>query len=120
MNQQAQLVEFHRIVDTLIHNPQELGRRRHLRSVRSISLRIQPLDHHFHPQGPPIWVISRDFSWTGLGFISAEPIPHDFLKIGLLEQDVTVIGQVRHCTSIGDHYPLFLVGVEFLVGTEPL
>ena len=115
MNQQGQLLEFKRLVDDLTHDQRALGRRRHRRRYRSISLKIQPLNHDFHNDGEPFWVISRDISRSGLGFINSEPIQHDYLRIGLLDHEITVIGQVRHSTSIGDHYPLYLVGVEFLV-----
>ena len=118
MNQQGQLLEFTRIVNTLTHEQNDFGRRRDRRRFRSISLQIQPLDHDFHNEGEPFWVISRDISYRGLGFINSEPIQHDYLRIGLMDHEITVIGQVRHSTSIGDHYPLYLVGVEFLVASK--
>jgi len=31
-----------------------------------------------------------------------------------MNESVSVIGNVQHNTSIGHHYPLFLVGIEFV------
>jgi len=114
----GQQMEFSRIVDSLLDAPDDFGRRKEKRHCRSISLQIQPLDHDFHHDGEPFWVISRDVSGRGLAFINSERINHDYLRIGLMEHNVTVIAQVRHSTSIGDHYPLYLIGVEFVVGPE--
>ncbi|MEM7452717.1 MAG: PilZ domain-containing protein [Planctomycetota bacterium] len=90
------------------------GRRTEPRSPRSISLRVQLLDEDFHPAGDPFWTVSRDISVRGLGFIIPEPVDHKFLKIGLGENMPMVFSEVRHCTSIGQDYKLYLIGVRFL------
>lgn len=90
------------------------NRRSHHRVPRSISLMVQPLDLDFQPNGEPFWALTRDISLKGLGFINPEPITHEFVRLGLLDYDATIIAQVRHSTSIGIDYPLFLVGVEFV------
>lgn len=84
------------------------------RTPRSISISVQPLNEHFHEQGEPFWLVSRDISVAGLGLVSYEAIKCEFVRIGLLNESVNVIGRVRHNTSIGNKYPLYLVGVEFL------
>ena len=89
-------------------------RRKQSREPRSISLRIQPLDLDFCPDGEPFWAVSRDISAVGLGFVNGEPIQHEFVRIGLFDQTATMIARVSHSTSIGVKYPLFLVGVQFL------
>lgn len=88
--------------------------RQHQRRMRSISISIQPLNDDFQPDGDVFWVVSRDISPRGLGLICHDAIGHGYIRIGLLNDSVTVIGNVRHNTSIGHDYPLFLVGVEFL------
>ena len=88
------------------------------RCVRSLSLRIQPLDCELNEDGESFWSRSRDISRRGLAFINSEPFDHEYLRVGLLEHDATVIAIVRHVTSIGDHYPLYLVGVEFILAEE--
>jgi len=118
MNQHRQILEFKKIAESLIHEQTRYGRRCEKRRSRSISLQIKPLDDDFHDEGETFWVISRDISRRGLGFISAEQIRHEYLRIGLLDYDTTVIAQVRHSTAIGDQYPLYLVGVEFVVATD--
>ena len=90
------------------------NRRAHKRIPRSISLTVQPLDMDFQPDGEPFWALSRDISLRGLAFVNSEPVAHEFVRIGLLEYDATIIAKVRHSTPIGVDYPLFLVGVEFV------
>ena len=88
-------------------------RRRYRRTVRSISGSVQPLDDDFQPCGGTFWVVSRDVSMHGMGLISHEPFGQRFVRLGLMEQSVTTIAEVRHNTAIGGKYPLFLVGVSF-------
>lgn len=88
-------------------------RRSHKRFVRSISVSIQPLDDDFQPCSNIFWVVSRDISMRGMGLISHEPFFHRYVRLGLIEQSVSTIAEVKHNTSIGDRYPLFLVGVNF-------
>ena len=114
MSHLNRIEEFARIVDSLTNEDPLTNRRSDQRRSRSISLQVQPLDLDFHNDGLPFWTISRDISRRGLAFINSEPVDPDYLRIGLLEHEITIIGQVRHSTSIGDHYPLFLVGVEFV------
>ena len=88
-------------------------RRKHQRTFRSISVSVQPLDDDFQPCGSVFWVISRDVSLHGMGLISHEPFAHRYVRLGLMEQSVSTIAEVRHNTAIGGKYPLFLVGVNF-------
>jgi hypothetical protein len=89
-------------------------RRNHARSTRSISVSVQPLDADFQPTGDMFWVVSRDISISGMGLICHEPITCEHIRVGLMNEHVTAISQVRHNTSIGEKYPLYLVGIEFL------
>ncbi len=84
------------------------------RNPRSLSLRIQPLDEDFLPDGERFWTVSRDISTRGLGFIMPEPIRHQYLNVGLGNEGPMAIVEVRHCSSIGSEYPLYLIGVSFL------
>ncbi len=43
-----------------------------------------------------------------------DPIVHDYVRVMLMEQDVSVIAKVRHSSSIGTQFPLYLIGIEFL------
>lgn len=88
-------------------------RRRHSRGLRSISVSIQPLDDDFQPCGSVFWVVSRDVSLQGMGLISHEAISSRYVRLGLMDQAVSTIAEVRHNTAIGGKYPLFLVGVKF-------
>ncbi len=106
---------FFRLIQELTTGDQPHdSRRRHRREPKSISLRIQPLDLDYRPDGEPFWAVSRDISHKGLGFVNPEPVVHEFVRIGLFEQEIAVIAKVCHSTSIGVKYPLFLVGVQFL------
>ena len=87
--------------------------RSHERTARSISVSIQPLDDDFQPCGDPFWVVSRDVSLRGLGLLSHEPLDHKYVRLGLMDQTASTIAEVVHNTSIGEKYPLFLVGVKF-------
>lgn len=88
--------------------------RRHPRRLRSISISVQPLNDDFQPDGDLFWVVSRDISTRGLGLICPDAIGHGYVRVGLMNESVSVIGNVQHNTSIGHHYPLFLVGIEFV------
>lgn len=114
MNQLAQIEEFACVVDSLTSIDSKIDSRDQPRRRRSISLQIQPLDHDFQNDGDPFRAISRDVSRLGMAFINLESVDHDYLRVGLLDHDISVIGQVRHCTFVGDHYPLYLVGLEFV------
>ena len=80
----------------------------------SVELRIQPLDLDYRPDGDPFWVTSRDISDWGAGVICVEPISHDFVRIELPEYDIQTIARVCHNTSIGEQYPLYLIGLQFV------
>lgn len=92
--------------------------RQHPRTTRSISVSVQPLNDDFQADGDHFWVVSRDISNKGLGLICHEPISHGYVRIGLMNDLASVIGSVRHITSIGNEYPLFLVGIEFVNDIE--
>lgn len=92
--------------------------RRDKRLTRSISVSVQPLDGDFRPDGDLFWVVSRDISPKGMGLISQEPFGFEYVRTGLLNENVTVISRVRHNSSIGESYPLFLVGIEFMNDRE--
>jgi len=115
-NQQITSNDFLSLLTELTNaSEQNIGKRRKSRrEPRSISLRIQPLDLDFCPDGEPFWAVSRDISSGGLGFVNSEPLQHEFVRIGLFDQAATMIARVCHSTSIGVKYPLFLVGVQFL------
>lgn len=89
-------------------------RRRHQRIPRSLSISVQPLDDDFAADGETFYLVSRDVSMGGIGLISPDPIAHRYVRIGLLDESVSVIGEVRHNSSIGTHHPLYLVGIMFL------
>lgn len=110
--------DFYRIameLQNLVYpEPAEFGARRsHQRLPRSISVSLQPLDDDFRPTGERIWVVSRDISPNGVGLISYRKVECEYLRIGLLNEQVWVLGRHRHNTAIGKQYPLYLVGVEF-------
>lgn len=115
-NQQAVSNDFLSLLNELTNaSEQDTGnRRKRRRAPRSVSLRIQPLDLDFCPDGDPFWAVSRDISSVGLGFLNGEPLQHEFVRIGLFDQTATMIARVCHSTSIGVKYPLYLVGVQFL------
>lgn len=97
------------------------NQRDHKRSLRSISVSVQPLDDDFQPCGDLFWVVSRDVSLHGMGLISHEAFSHKYVRLGLMDLAVSTIAQVRHNTSIGEKYPLYLVGVRFeghLLGSD--
>lgn len=90
------------------------SKRREKRQPRTLSISVQPLDEDFQNDGDVFWLVSRDISLRGIGMVSYDRIDHRFVRLGLIGESVSVIGKVRHNTSIGNEYPLYLVGVEFL------
>ena len=112
----AVAIELQQLIDP---KPLEFDcRRRHERTPRSISVSVQPLNEDFVPVSDPFWLVSRDISPAGIGLISYDPIEVENVRLGLLNERVSIIGQVRHNTSIGHKYPLYLIGVEFLSEIE--
>ena len=89
-------------------------RRTNTRVPKRLTLTIQPLNDDFGPDGEPFCAISSDMSQKGMGFICDDAMSHEFVRIMLTEEDVSVIARVRHSTSIGTQFPLYLIGVEFL------
>ncbi len=89
-------------------------RRGNPRTTRSLSVSLQPLDDDFQPCGNMFWVVSRDISPKGMGLICHDRLNCQYVRSGLMNEHVTVISRVCHNTSIGEKYPLFLVGIEFL------
>lgn len=89
-------------------------RRQNNRVPKRVTLSIQPLDDDFGSDGEAFYAISSDVSRNGISFISDDQMAHEYVRVMLLEEDVSVIAKVRHSTSIGTQYPLYLVGVEFL------
>lgn len=112
----AVAVELQQLIDPT--PPEFQCRRRHRRTPRSISVSVQPLDDDFDVNGDRFWLVSRDISPGGIGLISYDPIEADYVRLGLLNEKVSIIGRVRHNTSIGDKYPLFLIGIEFMSDIE--
>lgn len=89
-------------------------RREFQRIPKRVTVSIQPLDEDFAPEGEPFWAISSDVSQLGMGIVCDDRIFHEYIRLVLVDQEVSVIAKVRHSTSIGTQYPLFLIGVEFL------
>lgn len=89
-------------------------RRQYCRHSIRVTLTIQPLTEDFLPDGEGFSAISNDVSLKGMAFVSHDAIEHDFVRVSFPQFEISVIAKVRHNTSIGIDYPLFLVGAEFL------
>lgn len=89
-------------------------RRQYKRHSLRTSLTIQPLTEDFLPDGEPFEAVSSDVSFKGMAFAFPDPIEHDHVRITFNNFEISAIGEVRHNSSIGVDYPLFLVGVEFV------
>lgn len=106
---------FSSVLKKLSSGGSNVERRRQRRVPRSVSLRVQPLNSDFKPDGESFCAVTRDISLNGLGFINDEHFSHEFVRIGIPEHtDSTVIARVCYNLSIGVDQPLFLVGVQFL------
>lgn len=95
---------------------EDSSRRGNSRQPHSLSLMIQPLDLDFQPVGDAFQVISRDISASGVGFLNLEVIPHEFVRVSLIDFNASLVARVRHCSSLGKEHPLYLVGLEFIDG----
>lgn len=105
---------FAHFTDQAVEKPDPTNRRKQERALRSISVSIQPLDDDFRACGNTFWVASRNFSPEGMGLVSHEAFSQKYVRLGLMDQEVTTIAEVRHNTLIGGgKYPLYLVGVKF-------
>ena len=95
---------------------EDSSRRGNSRQPHSLSLMIQPLDLDFQPVGDSFRALSRDISTSGVGFLNLEAIPHEFVRVSLVDFNASLVARVRHCSSLGKAHPLWLVGLEFVDG----
>ena len=91
-------------------NPEQ---RDNVRYIKSVSLMIHPLDSDFQSCTDPFWTLSRDIHSRGVGFVHHEVVNHSYVRVRLLDYDITMIGRVCHNTPIAD-CQMYLIGVEFL------
>jgi len=106
--------KFVQVLRELVANENDT-RRASSRYPKRLSLMLQPLDEDFLPDGGSFFAISSDVSKRGLGLILDDPMATNLhLRITLESEGASVVGVVRHSTSIGIEYPLYLIGVEFL------
>lgn len=89
-------------------------RRQFCRHSLRVSLSIQPLTDDYGADGEPFQAVSSDISLKGMAFVNSDAIQHQYIRVSFVQFDISVIAKVRHNSSIGVDYPLFLVGVEFL------
>jgi len=78
------------------------------------SLSVQPLTEDFQPDGEAFEAVSSDVSFRGMAFVFPDPIEHEYVRVNFNSFDISAIARVRHNSSIGTQYPLYLVGVEFI------
>ncbi|MEM7474872.1 MAG: PilZ domain-containing protein [Planctomycetota bacterium] len=78
------------------------------------SVELHPLDADFNPAGEKLKAFSSDISRKGIGLISPLPVEHEFVKIVVPDAELSLYGRVMHTTNIGDEWPQFLVGIQFL------
>ncbi|MEM8736126.1 MAG: hypothetical protein AAGG44_17990, partial [Planctomycetota bacterium] len=60
------------------------------------SIRVQPLDEDFRPDGEPFYAITSDLSRLGMGFIFPDAIQHSHLRITVSDDEVSAIVRVVH------------------------
>lgn len=88
--------------------------RRSNRQFKTLAVFVQPLDENMMEEGEPFWAVSRDINHMGIGLICYSVIEAPFVRLSLLKDSICIEGKVRHNTSVGHQFPLFLTGVEFL------
>lgn len=91
-------------------------RRESEREMRPMSLLIQCVDDSGMMIGNRFCTVSKDFSEDGIGFLHTEPITCDNLIITMtsaIGDEITVPGQLRHCTQVGSLGLVYQIGVAF-------
>ena len=89
-------------------------RRQYKRHAMRTSLTVQPLTDDFKPEGEAFEAVSSDISFRGMAFVFPDPIEHEYIRIKFNNFDISAIAEVKHNSSIGVDYPLYLVGIEFI------
>ena len=89
-------------------------RRQYKRHAFRTSMTVQPLTDDFQPDGGAFEAVSSDVSFKGMAFVSPDPMEHEYIRVHFNNFEISAIAKVRHNSSIGVDYPLFLVGVEFV------
>ena len=110
--QKPRLLSFLR--DLVQADLNEACRREFHRHSLRLSLIIQPLTEDFLPDGEAFRAMSSDVSLKGMAFVNPETVDHEYIRISFSQFDISIIARIKHNSSIGVDYPLFLVGVEFL------
>ena len=89
-------------------------RRQFSRHSLRVTLAIQPLTDDYANDGESFQATSSDISLKGMAIVNSEPIHHPYVRVSFVQYNISVIAKIRHNSSIGVEYPLYLVGVEFL------
>ncbi|MEM9413165.1 MAG: PilZ domain-containing protein [Planctomycetota bacterium] len=92
----------------------ESCRRQFQRHSLRLSLSVQPLTEDFQPDGEAFKTMSSDISLKGMAFVNPEEVQHEYIRVAFSQFDISIIARIKHNSSIGVDYPLYLVGVEFL------
>ena len=75
---------------------------------------LQELDDDLSSKGKSKWAMSRDISQNGIGFVCAEPIGSQYIRVNIVEDNISVIGIVRHIRQLTTEHEQYFVGVQFL------
>ena len=89
-------------------------RRRYRRHKRCTLLTLQELDDDLSAIGQTKWAMSRDVNDHGIGFVAAEPIASNYIRVTIVEDKSSAIGQIRHSRPLPGAEESWFVGVEYL------
>jgi len=95
--------------------PSKQDRRSQPRKAICVPVIVHPLDEQFQPRGEPFSAVTKDISGGGVGLIHSEVIDSAYLQIEFTipnEQQMSLLGHVRHCTRCG---PSYHIGARFVV-----
>lgn len=105
---------FQEVIQNLTADNSRVEQRAEPRYACTLCLEIQPLDENHDPVGSSFMAITRDVSNSGVGFVDAQSFPYDFIRIGIPQNDATVVAKVCYNRPVGDEDPMYLIGVQFI------
>ena len=99
--------------DMLIGNP---NRRNYDRVPWRTTIEVQPLTEDLSPCEDSFQALSSDISREGLGIVAPILPTSPYIRITVPETEVAMFATIIHTTDIGDDYPQYLIGTEFMQG----
>lgn len=97
-----------------VNSGMELDRRHFDRAPCRLQIQVQSVTESLEDFDAPFTAVSSDISTSGLGIVSPILPTSPYIRVSVPGTDSFAFAKVIHSTNIGDDYPQYLIGAEFL------